>query len=38
MEVVGLTFDRYIWPLTIGDEARLQTVSVRPIVAKRGGE
>ena len=27
MEVVGLTFDRYVWPLAIGGDTRLQPVS-----------
>ncbi len=29
MEVVGLTFDRYVWPLATGGETRLQPVSAK---------
>jgi ribosomal-protein-alanine N-acetyltransferase len=29
MEAVGLTFDRYVWPLATGGETRLQPVSAK---------
>ncbi len=29
MEVVGLTFDRYVWPLATGGETRLQPMSTK---------
>jgi hypothetical protein len=27
MQVVGLTFDRYLWPLATGGETRLQPLT-----------
>ena len=29
MHVVGLTWDRYLWPLATGDDTRLQPVTAK---------